>query len=93
MLIIEKNYFWIVICILYITMLTITKFDTIKTYGFWFGVVSCLVCLDVVRAFLLKKTISLSVYDLKHPEHLWLRLLWFLVGVFWLLYYPFITFK
>ena len=90
-MLLHKNYFWIAICFLYSVALIVIKFNYIKSEEFWFGIFASLISIFILRAIILKKTISLSVYDLRYPEHFWLRSIWCLIAVSWLITYPFLN--
>jgi hypothetical protein len=87
----KSMYIWLGIAALYLSAVTYIKMGEAQVGEVLVGLVSSVVCIYVFRAFILNKTISLSIYDLKYPEHQIIRGLWFAVAVLWLLAYPFLN--
>lgn len=87
---ISSNYFWIGITLIYVTLVMLVKLDEVPVKTFWFGLFASIASIFIVRTIVLKKTLSLSVYDLKHPDDSGLRLFWAVIVIIVIVAFPII---
>ncbi len=85
----KNTAYWVALACIYSLFLAWLKFDQIKEKTFWLGLVACCVSVFVIKDMVLKDTMSLSIYQLQHPQHRIFRWFWFLVAVAVLVMYPF----
>jgi hypothetical protein len=64
------------------------KPDDMPAKTFWLGLCACIASIFIVRAIVLKKTLSLSIYDLRYPDDNGLRIFWVIVAIFILVAFP-----
>lgn len=87
-MLIQKNYFWFLVCFIYIVIVTIINFNIFMTLIFARNIFISMFCIAVIRLVLLKKPFAINSHTFEHSKDFVFRYIWLLISVIWLIYWP-----
>tara|TARA_R110001592_G_scaffold194934_1_gene442576 strand:- start:3497 stop:3802 length:306 start_codon:yes stop_codon:yes gene_type:complete len=86
---ISKKLFWTALAIMYVALLLIINFDQVGDWHFILGLLGCVGSIFIIKDFVLKEAMALSIYRLEYPKHKAPRLFCLVVAIAMLILFPF----
>jgi hypothetical protein len=86
---ISRTLFWMTLAVIYVVLLLIINFDKVGDWHFILGLLGCVGSVFIIKDFVLKKAMVLSIYRLEYPKHKTPRLFYLVVAIAMLILFPF----